>query len=379
MHITRYLNLLELLQKKSHFLFGPRQTGKTSLIRQTFGDVPIFDLLDADTFLRLAQRPTRLSEEIPREASIVVIDEIQKLPSLLDEVHRLIEGRNIHFLLTGSSARKLRHGGVNLLGGRARSRTLHPFVWEELKDHGFDLIRCLNWGLIPSIYFSEAPSEDLAAYVDDYLRMEIAAEGLTRNLPAFSRFLQVAACCNGQILNYSSIANDSQVPKTTVIEYFSILKETLLGHELPAWGESIKRKPIKTSKFYFFDLGVARHLQERRFPLKAKSPEFGEMFEAWLHHELRSYCDYHPGSVLHFWRSTTKLEVDFILNNSIAIEIKGKEIISRADLKGLYALHDEALIKSFYVVSLEKMRRQVDHVTILPWQEFLQLLWGHSL
>ena len=359
-YLRRHLNIRKLLTEKSHFLLGPRQTGKTQLIRHELGDLPRFDLLDSDTFLTLAQRPSRLRELIPLDCKLAVIDEIQKLPLLLDEVHRLIEERGIHFLLTGSSARKLRAGGVNLLGGRARSRSLHPFVWPELEHDQVALMKVLDFGVLPSIYFSTAPREDLGAYVGNYLQLEIAAEGLTRNLPAFSRFLEVAAVCNTQLINYANISNDAQVPASTVAEYFAILRDTLIGFDLPIWKGSVKRKPIATSKFYFFDTGVARYLQKRS-RLKEQSPELGEVFEAWIHHELRAYVDYHSEMSLHFWRTTTKIEVDFILNESIGIEVKAKANISSKDLRGLKALREEG-ISNLYVVSLETRVRRVDDI-----------------
>ena len=376
-YLRRHLNIRKLLTEKSHFLLGPRQTGKTQLIRHELGDLPRFDLLDSDTFLTLAQRPSRLRELIPLDCKLAVIDEIQKLPLLLDEVHRLIEERGIHFLLTGSSARKLRAGGVNLLGGRARSRSLHPFVWPELEHDQVALMKVLDFGVLPSIYFSTAPREDLGAYVGNYLQLEIAAEGLTRNLPAFSRFLEVAAVCNTQLINYANISNDAQVPASTVAEYFAILRDTLIGFDLPIWKGSVKRKPIATSKFYFFDTGVARYLQKRS-RLKEQSPELGEVFEAWIHHELRAYVDYHSEMSLHFWRTTTKIEVDFILNESIGIEVKAKANISSKDLRGLKALREEG-ISNLYVVSLETRVRRVDDIEILPWRVFLDRLWADEL
>jgi len=314
-----------------------------------------------------------LREEVSQRDRIVVIDEIQKLPALLDEVHLLIEKYRTHFLLTGSSARKLRRGGINLLGGRARSQTLHPFIFSELAE--FDLLKALNYGLIPSIYFSDDPVEDLKAYAGNYLREEIAAEGLTRNVPAFSRFLEVAALCNGTIINYTQIANDAQVPKSTVQEYFKILQDTLIAEELPAWRETVKRKPILTSKFYFFDVGVVRHLQHRS-RLQEKSPEFGEAFETYMYHELKSYIDYQSHGDLHYWRSKSNFEVDFILNGVTAIEIKAKNTIGNRDLKGLRALQEEALLKNYIVVSLEKRPRTVDSITVLPWRIFIERLWA---
>ena len=263
-YIERALDLSFLLQKKSHFLFGPRQTGKTSLIHHSLKGVKSYDLLDTSVYLALSQNPGRISQEVKPRDKIVVIDEIQRLPVLLNEVHRLIEERGIRFLLTGSSARKLRRGGVNLLGGRARTKYLHPLTYQELGNR-FDLFRAIERGLLPSIYLSDDPRADLQAYTGSYLQQEIVAEGTTRNIPAFSRFLKVAALCNGTIVNFTNVSNDAQVPRTTVYEYFEILKDTLLLYELPAWRKSRKRKPLASSKYYFFDVGVVAAIQGRNF------------------------------------------------------------------------------------------------------------------
>ena len=226
-YIERLVDLNTLLDKKSHFLFGPRQTGKTSLIRHTLKNVRVYDLLDSETYLTLSRNPGRISEELQPQDRIVVIDEIQRLPELLNEVHRLIETRGTRFLLTGSSARKLRRGGINLLGGRARTKYLHPLTYKELNKH-FDLILAIERGMIPSIYFSDDPPADLQAYAGSYLQQEILAEGATRNISAFSRFLRVAALCNATLVNFTNVANDAQVARTTVYKYFEILKDTLL-------------------------------------------------------------------------------------------------------------------------------------------------------
>ncbi len=301
---------------KSHFLLGPRQTGKTTLIREVLPEARVYDLLDHSTFLALSQRPSRLREEIAPDEKLVVIDEVQRLPELLNEVHRLIESRGVHFLLSGSSARKLRRGGVNLLGGRARTRHLHPLTARELGEQ-FDLFRAIERGLLPSIYFSDDAKADLEAYTGSYLQQEIVAEAATRNLPAFSRFLRVVAHCNATIVNFTNVASDAQVPRTTVYEYFEILKDTLLLHELPAWKQSKRRKPIGASKYYFFDVGVASALQGRL--VQPGTPEFGFGFETWLFHELISYRDYGENVPLCHWRSTSNFEVDFILADRTAI------------------------------------------------------------
>ena len=374
-YIERVLDLPSLLQKKSHFLFGPRQTGKTSLIRHSLKGVRSYDLLDTSVYLALSQNPGRISQELDPRDEIVVVDEIQRLPVLLNEIHRLIEERGIRFLLTGSSARKLRRGGVNLLGGRARTKYMHPLTYRELGNQ-FDLLKAIDRGLLPSIYLSDDPRADLQAYTGSYLQQEIVAEGITRNIPAFSRFLKVAALCNGTVVNFTNVSNDAQVPRTTVYEYFEILKDTLLLHELPAWRKSKKRKPLASSKYYFFDVGVVATLQGREF--RPGTPEFGEAFETYLMHELVSYSDYVSGEPLSYWRSTSGFEVDFILGDHTAIEVKAKENLSTHDLKPLRALAEEKKLKRYLCVSLEPRRRNLENLTILPFREFLEALWSRE-
>jgi len=371
--VERVLDLAALVGKKSHFLFGPRQTGKTSLILHSLPRVPFYDLLDTSMYLALSQNPGRLAQELTGRDPIVVIDEIQRLPALLDEVHRLIEERRIRFLLTGSSARKLRRGGVNLLGGRARTMHMHPFTYRELGSR-FDLLRAIQRGLIPSIYFSDDPRADLQAYAGLYLQQEILAEGLTRNLPAFSRFLRVAAFCNGTIVNFTNVANDAQVARTTIYEYFGILKDTLILHELPPWRKSIKRKPLASSKYYFFDVGVVAALQGREF--RYGTPEFGEAFETYLMHELTAYRDYVSREPLSFWRSTSGLEVDFIIGEHTAVETKAKENLSGQDLKSLRALAEEKKLKRYLCVCLEPRPRKIENILVLPLSKFLDSLWA---
>jgi predicted AAA+ superfamily ATPase len=374
-YIQRALDPPGLLAKKSHFLFGPRQTGKTSMVRHTLKGVRVYDLLDTSVYLTLSRNPGRIAEELKPEDRLVVIDEIQLLPILLNEVHRLIEERRIRFLLTGSSARKLRRGSVNLLGGRARTKYLHPLTYSELGSH-FELKKAMERGLLPSIYFSDDPRADLEAYAGSYLQQEIVAEGVTRNVPAFSRFLRVAALCNGRIVNFTNISNDAQVPRTTVYEYFEILKDTLVLRELPAWRKSRKRKPLASSKYYFFDMAVAAALQGRRLPPGPGTPEFGEAFETYLMHELTSFSDYVSGEPLSYWRSTSGFEVDFIIGDHTAVEVKAKENLSASDLKSLKALAEEKKLKRLLCVSLEPRPRKQEGVSLLPFREFLDRLWN---
>ena len=371
--IERLPVLKQWLKNKSHFLFGPRQTGKSFLIRRTLPDCRVYDLLDTSVFLALSHNPGRMAEEISLTERIVVIDEVQRLPELLNEVHRLIEERGLRFLLTGSSARKLRRGGVNLLGGRARTKYLYPLTWKELGGH-FDLDRALRNGLLPSIYFSGGPEADLQAYAGTYLQQEIVAEGAVRNVPAFSRFLRVAAFCNGQVVNFTNVANDAQVPRTTVYEYFEILKDTLILHELPAWHESTVRKPLVSSKYYLFDTGVAAALQGRTY--RRGTPEYGEALETFLMHELIAHRDYGNGEPIYFWRSASGFEVDFILADHTAIEVKAKANIAARDLKSLRALAQEEKFKRFLCVSLEPRPRVLDGIKVLPIGDFLEALWA---
>ena len=370
--VTRYLDVRAILDSRSCFLFGPRQTGKSTLIRQQFSGYPTYNLLDQPLFVRLARNPALIREGLAADTTIVIIDEIQKMPELLNEVQLMIDERDIRFLLTGSSARSLRRKGVNLLGGRARSRTLHPFVRAEL-ENGFDLARALEYGLLPSIHFSDSPVEDLAAYAGDYLKEEVAAEAIVRNIGAFSRFLEVAAHAHGEMINFSNLANDAQVPASTVREYYQILKDTLVAHEVPALTDTRKRKAISTSKYYLFDIGLARHLQGRR-GLAPGTAEYGTAFESFIFQEAKAFCDYHRLDTPRYWRSKSKLEVDMVFED-LAVETKATRHVSARDLRGLRALREEGLFTHYVLVSMEPRPRLVDGVRILPWTEFLDRLW----
>ena len=372
-YVERLLDLPALVARKSHFLLGPRQTGKSFLIRHDLPGARIYNLLDTATYLALSHTPGRIAQEITPRDRLVVIDEIQRLPELLSEVHLLIEERGVRFLLTGSSARKLRRGGVNLLGGRARIKYLHPLTSAELGER-FDLQRAVQRGLLPSIYFSDDPRADLQAYTGLYLQEEVVAEGAARNVPAFSRFLRVAALCNGTIVNFTKVASDAQVARTTVHEYFGVLTDTLILHELPAWRQSRKRKPLASSKYYFFDIGVAGSLQNREY--RAGTPEFGEALESIVMHELVSYRDYRSGESLAYWRSTSGFEVDFIIGDHTAIEVKATQHVDGRDVKPLRALAEEGRLWRYLCVSLERTPRRLGQVTVLPWRDFLQALWA---
>ena len=360
---------------KSFFLFGPRVTGKTTLIRQQLAETTtIIDLLDSRYFLRLSGAPHELESLIAAApADIIVIDEIQRIPELLNEIHRLIETQNITFLLTGSSARKLRRGKANLVAGRVWDARMFPFIYLELAD--FDLNRYLRYGGLPAVYLSEYPEEALNAYVNTYLKEEILAEGLIRRLPPFSRFLKTMALSNGEMINFTKLANDCQVPPSTVTEYVGLLEDTLIGFLLPAWIESKKRKAIKTGKFYFFDPGVT-HMLAGTETLDPNSNLYGKSFEQFICMELRAYLSYTRKRLpLAYWRSKNGHEVDFLLGTKTAVEVKASKKINRNDFKGLKYLKEEGVFNNLILVSRDPVSSLTDGVLTLPWQKFLSDLW----
>lgn len=377
-YIQRYLNLTNQIANKSFFLLGPRQTGKSLLLSKTFSDSAIINLLKSDELFRYQKDPALLRREFESHpAKIIIIDEVQKLPSLLDEVHYLIERCHHKFILTGSSARKLKKSGNNLLGGRASLIALHPMVREELKNK-FNLTRALNFGLLPSVYFSKNPAAELKDYVSLYLKEEIMAEGLTRNLPAFSRFLEVAAQMNGKMINYTKIANDAQVAPTTTYEYFKVLQDTLIATEVLAFAKTNIRKAISTSKFYFFDLGVVRSILRKK-ELDRNDDEYGHYFEAYIFHELNSYTSYRRLSPLKYWRSKSNFEVDFILDDRIAIEVKSSQRVQAEDLKGLVALAEEKKLEKYYLISNDKKNQIFNKIKCIYWEDFLDLLYADQI
>ncbi len=383
-YYQRILDLNSALSQKSVFLFGPRQTGKSSYVREQLQLKPAltYNLLDTGLQLRLLADPTLMRQQI--EAAnlrdcVVFIDEIQKCPELLDEVHLLIEEREIRFLLTGSSARKLKRAGTNLLGGRARTKYLHPFVYPEVSGDIKLLDHIMERGLLPSHFLSTAPDEDLLSYVNTYLSEEIAAEGQARNLPAFARFLETSSTLNAKMINYTNVANDAQVPRQTVRVWFQILIDTMLGYELPPYRATVKRKAIETPKFYFFDIGVVRTLRHLS-PIQPKSADFGEFFEQYIFMELKAWVDYRkPSARLSYWRSVSHFEVDFVIDDDVAIEVKTAAIAQEKHLTGLRALREEGRIKRFILVCREPRPRIVDGIEVLPWREFLEKLWSNSI
>jgi predicted AAA+ superfamily ATPase len=369
--------------RATFFLWGPRQTGKTTLLRATYPDALWVDLLKADEFRRYLQNPESLREGLAANSSIrqVVIDEVQKVPQLLDEAHWLHENRGIRFALCGSSARKVKRGQANLLGGRALRYELHGLTAQEL-GRDFELNRILNNGYLPSIYQSDNPRPLLNGYVADYLKEEVAAEGLVRNLPVYSEFLNMAALADAELVNFSTIARDCGVSSHTIKGYFQILEDTLLGRWLPGYTRRPKRRVIAAPKFYFADVGVVNHLA-RRGRLQPGSELYGKAFENWVFHELCAHNSYGGAFArLAYWRLPSGIEVDFIVNEmELAIEAKASAKVTVDHLKGLRELvRDHRGIKQRLIVCLERAaRRTEDGIWILPAKEFTNRLSGGDL
>ena len=375
---SRKLQLVDLINKSSFFLLGPRSIGKSTLIKETMAGALIIDLLDSDQFGALLRRPAILREMIGTYHGPVVIDEIQKLPALLDEVQSIIEKKKNNFLLTGSSARKLKRKATNLLGGRARTAHLFPLISHEIPD--FDLKRYLNTGGIPRMYLSEEPDEDLIAYVDNYVRDEILAESVVRNIQPFVSFLDMVAKTNGGEINFENFAGDCGVSPNTIKNYIQILEDTLIGFQLPAFSKSIKRKPITRSKLFLFDIGVVNQLAKRH-SLESGSVQFGDAFEHFIVNEVRAYLSYfRRREALCYWRSTSDFEVDLIVGDLMAIEIKSTTLVRDKHLKGLRAFKEEGLVRQYICVSADVVERKMDDgIVILPWKTFLERLWSGIL
>lgn len=372
--------------RESFFLWGPRQSGKSMLLGATYPDAAWYDLLKTDLYVRLLERPSLLREELlyaqsEKNAGFAVIDEVQKIPALLDEVHWLIEHAGFVFGLCGSSTRKVRRGHANLLGGRAVRYELFGFVSEEIGP-GFDLVRMVNQGYLPRHYLSTSSARLIRSYINDYLKEEIAAEALVRNLPTFSSFLSAAALSDTQLVNYSTIARDCGVSAPAVKEYFYIVIDTMLGRFLDAYRKRPKRRVIGASKFYFADVGIVNHLAKRG-RLTPGSELFGKAFENWVFHELsahRVYSDLYYD--LSYWRLASGIEVDFVINDmELAIETKASSRIHADHLRGLReVIKDHPKIKRRIVVSLEERARKTeDGIEILPYSVFAKQLWAGAI
>ena len=369
---------IETSENNAFFLWGARKTGKTTYLKNKFEDALYLDLLKTNVAQKYELKPDLLREEIAANKPVlVIIDEIQKVPQLLDEIHWCIENTSSKFILCGSSARKLIRMKANLLGGRAWRYEMFPLTTSEIGTD-FDLLRAMNHGLIPQHYFSNHPSRFLESYVLDYLSHEIKAEAMVRNVPAFHRFLEIAAISNSEIINFSSIARDCGVSSVTVKDYFQILQDTLLGFMLNPFTKKMKRTPIEKSKFYFFDMGITRALR-RMLTIQEGSVEFGHFFEHFILMEIRAFLSYfNHYKNIYFWRTNCGKEVDLIIGEAEwAIEIKTSKQKSMKDFKGLLAFGEEFPNAKLMAITFDDSKRIIDHkIEVFPWQEFLKQLWN---
>ncbi|MFH1878520.1 MAG: AAA family ATPase [Candidatus Omnitrophota bacterium] len=378
--INRILEI-NLPETQSAFLWGPRKTGKSTYLKARFPDSIVYDFLKTDLFIEMSKNPALLREQLLSKSKEqlkhpVILDEVQKVPQVLDEVHWLIENKGLSFILCGSSARKLKRGHANLLGGRAWRYEMFPFVTAELKK--YDLLRILNQGMVPSHYLQgEEYRRSLEAYVQDYLKEEIFAEGLTRNISAFSRFFEAFGYSHGELTNYSNIARDCGVDSKTVKEYYQILVDTLLAIRIQPFKKKQARQVItKAPKYYLFDVGIAGFLTKRCLE-EEKGEEFGKAFEHFILMEMNAYKAYSgKGFDINFWRTKSGLEVDFILaKGKVAVEIKGTGRVDKSDLKGLCAFREEYAPEKAITVCNEKEKRIHNGIEIFPWKDFLMELW----
>lgn len=383
-NIKRILDI-KLPHKQSAFLWGARKTGKTTYLKEKFPKAIVYDFLKTDMFLEVSKRPSLLREWLlaKSEAALkepIILDEVQKVPQVLDEVHWLIENKGFRFILCGSSARKLKRGHANLLGGRAWRYELFPFVSAELEK--INLLRVLNHGMIPPHYLQsdEDCKKSLEAYIQDYLKEEVFAEGLTRNIPAFSRFFDAFGYSHGQLTNYTNIASECGVDSKTVREYYQILIDTLLAVRLEPFKKRQSRQVItKAAKYYMFDVGVAGYLTKRHLE-EQKGEEFGKAFEHFMLMEIIAYKSYTKKDFqINFWRTKSGLEVDFVLGNGkVAIEVKGGRL-NKKDLSGLDAFINEYSPQRSIVICNEREKRLYGKIEILPWEFFLRELWAGEI
>lgn len=373
--IERILNINNELST-SVFLFGARQTGKSTFLRSQLRGTLYYDLLDTKVRKRLQRDPSLLYESLKKcdEGAVVVIDEIPEVPELLNEVHRLISERNIRFVLCGSSARKLKRKGHNTLGGRAYPLYFYPLVSAEIPE--FDIDHAVNVGMLPNHYLAQNPTRSLAGYIDVYLKEEIKEESLVRNLGAFQRFLEVAAQTDGEMVNYNNIAQDCGISATTISEYFDILEDTLVGYRISAYTRTNKRRVTKAPRFYFFDVGVVNYLLNRPNLVRG-TIDYGHAFEHLVIQEIIAYLGYtHSREKLTYWRTYTGLEVDAVLGDArVAIEIKSAEEVQGRHLKGLKAFGDEFPDSRRIIVSLDVFNRDMGDIECLYVMDFFKQLW----
>ena len=381
--ISRILNI-SLPPRRSAFLWGPRKTGKSTYLKTNFPKSLVYDFLQTDLFLDLSRQPWLLRERLlsKNEQSLdhpVILDEVQKVPQVLDEVHWLIENKGMRFILCGSSARKLKRGKANLLGGRAWRYEMFPLVSAELED--LNLLTILNRGMIPEHYTSGDYIRALKAYTQDYLKEEVFDEGLTRNIPAFSRFFDAMGYSHGELTNYSNIARECGVDSKTVKEYYQILVDTLLGRMIAPFKKRPDRQVIsRTSKFYLFDVGVAGSITKRHIE-EEKGELFGKAFEHFILMELYAYNSYNELDIeINFWRTKSGLEVDFVLaGGEVAIEVKGTSRVDKRGLRHLNTFTEQYSPRKSVVVCNEREERIHGKIQIVPWRKFLHDLWDGEI
>jgi uncharacterized protein len=363
---------VRLNPKRSYLILGPRRVGKSTYLKNEVRAPVYIDLLKNDVFFDYQSNPSLLRERYAHLSETIVIDEIQRIPELITEVHWLLENTDLRFILSGSSARKLRHRGVGNLAGRLRTQRFTPLIWSECSDH-FELDDRLQHGMLPPLLFSDEPRLDLKDYCGEYLREEVQAEGLVRSLPAFTRFLENAALGNAEILSYTTIARECGVSAKTVAEYYQILDDTLLGYFLEPYTKTKRRRSVQSSKFYLFDCGVTNTLLDRS--ISPKTPEYGKSFEQFLVLETFAAGFYYRNiDRLNFWRSSNGQEVDLLINEHIAVEFKSGRV-HPTDAKGILALSEEAPIDTRWIVCREAVPRRINNdVEVLPWQDYLERL-----
>jgi len=372
-----YSRIVNFPQTKSFFLFGPRATGKTTWLQQMFPAAIHIDLLQSELYTMLLASPSRIVQLIPPDCSqLVIIDEVQRIPELLNEVHRLIEHKNIRFILTGSSARKLRAKGVNLLAGRALTRHMHPLTVEELGTD-FSLDVSLRYGHLPAIYSEPDPGDYLASYIQTYLREEVQQEGLTRNLQVFARFLEAASFSQGSVLSISGVARECGANRKLVEQYFYILEDLLLAHRIPVFTKRAKRRLVSHPKFYFFDTGVYRAIRPKG-PLDRPEEIEGMALETLIFQELLAVNDLHrQGYKLFYWRTSNGMEVDFVLYGEggiIAIEVKRAAKIRNNELRGLKAFARDYPMASLYLFYGGDKEMFIDNIALIPTEKALSRL-----
>ena len=377
-----YRRLFDIESKldEGMFLFGARQTGKSTLLKERFKGAIYYDLLDPNLKKAFKRNPNSLKEALWNKpaGTLVIIDEIQKVPELLDIVHTLMVDKGLFFILSGSSARKLKRSGANTLGGRAIPETLYPLVWPEVND--FQIDRAVQNGMIPRHYMVEDATKRLSGYVKVYLDEEIREEGEVRELDAFERFMEVAAISDGEMLNYSNIASDCGVSAKTVKSYFQILYDTLIGYEIPAFRKEIKRKIVQAPRFYYFDVGLANYLMGR-YSLKRGTDDYGHAFEHFVMQEIIAYKGYNDKrDVISYWHTYDKKEVDVIIGDAkVAIEIKSTEHVETKHKKGLKAFKEEHPDCRLILVSLDPITRKSGDTEVIYVLDFLKLLWNYQI